>query len=602
MNTYGQHHKRSAGLTLPAGLVLGLALLLFSAVAAGEKQKVDDLKYGVVLFDFYQHKYFEALVEFEYADARGGIVGHGRYPELLKGGVSLSYGLDRQARDIFSALIAENTTQETQNRAWYFLAKMLYQRGDVSRAAENLNQIHGQVPTDIEQEYRYLATLVNIKLGQFDAAEAISKSFDKNSNYAPYLYFNLGVALGHKGQYERAIKNLQRVTDFVDENESSRRLADRAHMAIAFLLAEQNQFAQAYQQIRNVSVKGVYSNRALLGSGWASVNGQDYREALAPLTVLQNRSIAIPEVQEAVLLVPHVYEKLGVKGRAARGFISAYDRYGDALTQVSSARETLKEADVLELFVKNLDEMLGDSDWFGTAPAVSLNSLSPFLFELMSDHSFQSVLKELRDLYAIRNNLKEWKQKRDDFNLILSVRTRANGTAASKPDLDAYSEQRVALDAKAGSLRDRIQALNEDDRQRLTWLLDEIQDDLSASSTMIRQLKLSETPQVPVSAFQLLVNQYMDSTDVELDKTEKLIDKVESVMMELVNAELDVHEERIKYYRVQSHLAKVRILDRTLSEYDEPAPSPAKTELGAEHNAIPLSEHSPDGLENDDAS
>ena len=44
-------------------------------------------------------------------------------------------------------------------------------------------------------------------------------------------------------------------------------------------------------------------------------------------------------------------------------------------------------------------------------------------------------------------------------------------------------------------------------------------------------------------------------------------------MLELINAELDVHEERLKYYRVQAHLAKARILDRSLAALDNPVDS-----------------------------
>ena len=65
--------------------------------------------------------------------------------------------------------------------------------------------------------------------------------------------------------------------------------------------------------------------------------------------------------------------------------------------------------------------------------------------------------------------------------------------------------------------------------------------------------------------------EYAMGLEKELEKTNELINKVENVMIELINAELDVHEERLKYYQVQSHLAKVRILDSTLSDLDGPA-------------------------------
>lgn len=585
-----------------SALALCLALLTFSSAVLAEKHRVSDLKYGAVLFEFYQKKYFEALVEFEYAAARGGIHEHGDYPELLKGGVSLSYGLDRQAKDIFSKLISENTTQEIQNRAWFYLAKMLYLRGDIERSAANMIKIKGTVPNDIEQEYRYLAALVNIKSGHFDEAELISQSFDDDSAYAPYLYFNLGVALGKQSNFSHAIENLAKSAKYADDSEELNRLSDRAHMAIAYLYAQEDKFNDAYGEIRNVSASGVYSNRALLGSGWASVNNNAYREALAPLSILQSRSIAIPEVQEAVLLVPHIYEKLGLMGRAARGFISAYNRYSDALVQLEKARETLKQADILELFVRNLDDMLDESDWFGTAPKVSLNSLSPFLLDLMSDHSFQSVLKELRDLYAIRNNLNNWKLKRNDFKIILASRSRSSDGRKRSSVIENCATQQRKLQAKLSDLATRTSMLDAEDQKRILWILDEIGDDLDDSALMVSQVRHSSGVQMPIAGYAKLVDQNMESLDEQLSKTDKLIEKVESVMLELVNAELDVHEERIKYYRVQSHLAKARILDRSLTEMDNSAGDEPSDTHDGKTSSIPLSKHIQNGSGGDDAS
>ncbi len=551
-----------------ATITASACLLTGTPVALGDQVK--DLKYGVILFEFYQQKYFDTLVEYEYAGDKGGIQNHGSYPELLKGGVSLSYGLDDQARTIFSHVIAANAKEEIQNRAWYYLAKMLYLRGDISQAAATLSNIQGSMPHEIDQEYRYLAALVNIKLGYFEEATEISRSFDKNSQYAPFLHFNLGVALGKQKDYTGAIKSLVKAAEYADDNSDLKRLADRAHMAIAYLYSEENEKASAYSYINKVSTTGVFSNRALLGSGWTSVNNGDYQAALAPLRVLQSRSMAIPEVQEAVLLVPHVYEKLGLKGRAADGFINAYDRYNDALKQLSSARETLKDADVLELFVRNLDDMLDDNDWFGTAPAVSLNSLSPFLIDLMSDHSFQSVLKDLRDLYAIRNNLNSWKQKQDDFDVMLKSRSTSLGTSDRAEQVGSLSKRQVELQGKFHLLSERAASLDIAGQDRVRWLLGDIQFEINNAGMLSDQLGAPTGISLTKSDFETLVESNMDRLDSEIETTNALIEKVESVMLGLVGAELDIHEERLKYYRVQSHLAKVRILDSSLSDLDTP--------------------------------
>jgi len=553
-------------------VVTVVAMSAISALdsSAVHGHEVKDLKYGAVLFEYYQQKYFETLVEYEYANVRGGIQHHGTYPELLKGGVSLSYGLDMQAKEIFSRLIAENTPEEIQNRAWYYLAKMLYLRGDIERSATTLVNIRGAMPADIGQEYRYLAALINIKMGYYDEAEAISRSFDKDSSYAPYLYFNLGVAFGKQKDYRRAFNNLKKSTTYADGSNALNRLADRAYMATAYLYAEMHNLASAYDNIKHVSTSGVFSNRALLGTGWASVNNGSYEESLAPLTVLQQRSMSIPEVQEAVLLVPHVYEKLGLMGRAARGFISAYDRYSETLEQLSEARKTLKDTDVLELFVRNMDRLLGESDWFGTAPTVSVNSLSPFLIDMMSDHSFQSVLKDLRDLYAIRNNLNGWKRKRNDFEIIIAARSASPDAELRENNIENYSRRQSDLQKRYNDLTLRTASLDEDDKERVQWLLNDIHYEINSAGMMVKQLHVSPGVTRSTEDYAYLVKNDMEAIEKELEKTNELITSVESVLLGLINAELDIHEERLKYYRVQSHLAKARILDRSLASLDVP--------------------------------
>ena len=585
-------HKRR---WLGTGLVLAVGLAAGSSTVFGhEVNKAKDLKYGAVLFEYYQQKYFETLVEFEYAAERGGIHNHGDYPELLKGGVSLSYGLDLQAKEIFSRLISANTPEEVQNRAWYFLAKMLYLRGDPARAATTLSNIHGAMPEDVDDEYRYLAALINVKLGYYEEAESISRGFDKDSPYAPYLYFNLGVALGKEKRYESAVASLQRAASFADGSKLLDRLADRAHMAMAYLYAEgQQNPTNAYAQIKLVSASGIFSNRALLGSAWASVNNDAYEDALGSLFVLQQRSMAIPEVQEAVLLTPHVYEKLGLLGRASNGFISAYDRYGDALAQLEKARESLKGADVLELFVRNVDQMLGESDWFGTAPSVSLNSLSPFLIDRISDHSFQSVMKDLRDLYAIRNNLKGWKRKQDDFAVILKARSDSRKANSQYRNIKALAERQSALLDRYNLLNERASTLDAKDYERVQWLLGDLQFDINSASMLVSQLNDGPGVSLDVEGYALLVRSDMDVLDKELERTNELIGKVENVLRELIAAELDIHEERLKYYRVQAQLAKARILDRSLTALDDPGASDKRlaltgstaTEISSKHQS-----------------
>jgi hypothetical protein len=372
-------------------------------------------------------------------------------------------------------------------------------------------------------------------------------------------------------------------------------------MATAYLYADAQRLSDAYAQIERVNTSGVFSNRALLGSGWAYVNNGSYRDALAPLSVLEQRSMAVPEVQEAVILVPHVYEKLGLMGRAAKGFISASQRYGNTLEQLDKARETLKDADVLELFVRNMDEMLGESDWFGTAPSVSFNSLSPFLLEVMSDHSFQSVLKDLRDLYAIRNNLYSWKRKQDDFDVIIHSRSATLDTKLRKKNIRTYTGQQSELEERYTALEKRVDTLGNEDRERVQWLMDAIQFEINNASMMVAQLHDAPGVSMDADGYALLIKENMEILEKELEKANELISKVENVIIELINAELDIHEARLKYYRVQSQLAKVRILDQSLTEANGPSESEESGKPVSQGPIAPEDEHKVGARENGNA-
>lgn len=573
-----------------AGLALGLPCL--PAGAAQSVSEVHDLKYGAILFEFYQQNYFKALVEYAWAEDHGGVQNHGNYPELLKGGISLSYGLDTQAEEIFSRVAEVNLSEEVRNRAWFYLGKMQYLRGDANVAARNLSNIQGPLPDAVDSEYRYLAALVNVKLGYFSAGKAVADSIDNDSAFAPYFYFNLAIAFGGQENSGRAIAALEKVIDLDDGSEELHRLADRARMALSSLYARRDDQANAALQLSRISSTGAYSNRGLLGASWMAINQGAFRDALGPLDALATRSIALPEVQEAILLQPHVYEQMGLNGRAAQGFIDADHKFRDALGWLEKARQSLDQADVLELFVQNLDQVLGGSDWFGTAPSVSVNHLSPFLVELMSDHSFQSVLKDLRDLYAIRNNLENWQARRDDFDVILAARSGSLDSAGHRQGLSRLAQQLGQSRQQYQALASRIDSLEPDAQERLRWQLEDLAFDITRGEHMLKAL--SATHDISGGErFAEAVVRMMAQVDDQMVRTEGLITRLEDVMRTLVATELDIHEQRLEQYQVEAQLAKVRILDRSLQHLEitedddqsarESAAAPADQAEGGDH-------------------
>ena len=109
-------------------------------------QVIHDLRYGETLYHFYQENYFSAITRLTVAEKQHPIQDQGAEPELLLGSLYLSYGMHREAGEIFSRLLKSNVPQYTQDKAWYYLARLRYLGGHFSAAREALQKIKNALP------------------------------------------------------------------------------------------------------------------------------------------------------------------------------------------------------------------------------------------------------------------------------------------------------------------------------------------------------------------------------------------------------------------------------------------------------------------------
>ena len=199
---------------------------------ADEEIKLRDLKYGTILFDYYQQNYFASLIGYEVANSRGELNHQINEALLLNGGMTLSYGLPDDAESIFKKLLGVkgadantekpdiNITDEVRNKAWFYLAKMYYHKGEGKKAAVTLGYIHGDIPSDIQNEFNYLATLINIRNNNLNSAEKALDGIMKGSVFEPYLIFNLASSQLKSGDITRSDVNFQKVLEYGKEHKA----------------------------------------------------------------------------------------------------------------------------------------------------------------------------------------------------------------------------------------------------------------------------------------------------------------------------------------------------------------------------------------------
>lgn len=542
-----------------------------------EEVKLRDLKYGTILFDYYQQNYFASLIGYEVANSRGELNHQIDEARLLHGGMTLSYGLPDEAESIFQQLLnakdKKEISEEVRNKAWFYLAKMYYHKGEANKAGETLNYISGDIPQDIHNEYNYLATLINIRNKNLTSAEEALNSVMKGSVFEPYLIFNLASSQLKNGDTPNSEVNFQKVIDYGTNHpeEEFQVLADRAKQALAHIDIEQENLLAAWLHLQFVRTTGLYSNRALLSYGWSAIKLERYDIAIPALRALDRRSISIAEVQEAKVLLGHLYEQQKAPRTALKQYLLAEKSFASGIASIESARRVIAGQRIPEEFVINLDAMMDETDWYGSQPSLDYNKLTPFLIDLMSSNSFHVVLKELRDLYALRENLSYWSRQAQEHQLIIRHRRQGWSSERLGSFIDDSRIQKDAMEVEISELALHAKTLSVKEQDRFAPLLDSTKDDFKFLETNFTKIEKIKKPYKESEKTLLWMAKLHERIHQQLIQTDNMIKKLESVMRIVVNAELDKHEERMRYYWAQARLGKARLYDQTLNSIEEDA-------------------------------
>src|SRR5258706_4692120 len=108
----------------------------FAAPAEELRHPIKDPHYGDTLFHFFQEHYFTAITTLMASQHFERVAQHADEAEVLRGGMLLSYGMHREAGEIFAQLIEKGASPAVQDRAWFYLAKIRYQRGFLAEATD----------------------------------------------------------------------------------------------------------------------------------------------------------------------------------------------------------------------------------------------------------------------------------------------------------------------------------------------------------------------------------------------------------------------------------------------------------------------------------
>ena len=441
-------------------LLVLLALVVPVAYAATTEKEpivVEDPHYGEVLFYFYQEDYFPAIVKLLAAQEQQKLDDHAEDAELLLGGMYLSYGHHLEAAAIFERMLAGNVSNDIRDRTWFFLAKIWYQRGYFEKSQEALNFIAGELPDNLRREALMMQAQILIESGEFDSAISLLQNWEGKTEWASYAKFNIGVALVRSGRIEEAQQVLADLGRLNPYNEELTSLRDKANLALGYALLQDDQPAAAKLPLQRVRLQGPFSNKALLGVGWADAEMDNFQRALVPWMALRGRDLLDSAVLESMLAIPYAMAKLESISQAADHYLNAIEAFYEENNRLDRTIAHIESGEMFDQFLTT--DPMGSTGWYWQLAQLPEGPEARYLFHLLAKHEFQEGLKNYRDLDYLHRNLDTWQGSIDVYGNMLETRKEAYEErlprvedALGRADLDGMVNDKLDLDSTLNSI------------------------------------------------------------------------------------------------------------------------------------------------------
>lgn len=410
-------------------------------------------------------------------------------PLLLKGGISLAYGLEEQAADIFDQVLKQAADPKTQTQAWLLLGKALFQKQDYTLASNALANItldnadEHLDPLDKDewiytqsQLYTINSSGVNQSQRQARDSSYWLESLTANSIYRQYVTYNKGLAQLQDGQYLASLSTLDAVgkenNSFLpdifsgwfgplraDNSNELAALRDRANLTLGYAHLKNQQTLPSIEAFKRVRLDSIDTDSALLGYGWAAAQREEFQVAVSVWKQLQQKPHRNEFVMESFLASAFAYEQAFAPTQAIANLNLGLKRYAQEVRFLKQSMETVDDT-----FFLNLGK---NASW--------ADSIPEHLSDIMLSNEFRSQLSWLSDSIEIERSLKQWQTRLNTYDLMLDERQQENAVRVEDLQNNRTLGKLSQLKTRRDQLNNRLEQATNDplllaDEQQLAWL------------------------------------------------------------------------------------------------------------------------------------
>lgn len=225
----------------------------------------------------------------------------------------------------------------------YAFAAYYYSHDQWTKTIDTIKPIANDLPP---HEYQHAMLMQGVSLQNLRhhrKALAVYKKIPANSTDYVAARINMAMANLRQGWWTDTYDILKKLLKRQDVRQNQD-LADRLHTIIGYTFLQQNYYRNSRKAFRKVKLKGAYTNQALLGIALDAGYQKDYVGALNATRILKNKQTNALQVDEANLLLPYFYEKLGQTATASAGYSDAIKYYEGRLRALKLAIKASQDA------------------------------------------------------------------------------------------------------------------------------------------------------------------------------------------------------------------------------------------------------------------
>lgn len=384
---------------------------------------------------------------------------------------TLNFGITQRAETIYRELAIDRGNALSVARARIQVAEYLYQRGRYRESIADLEAVRNSLPKEALLDWQDLmgrALLAQRRYGE--AASVLTEIKDAGPQRA-FTRYNLGVALVKDGRVAQGLSVLDRVgqIDAADDDELA--IRDKANLVLGYHFLRQQQAGTAVNVFQRIRSEGPFSNRALLGLGWAYLapaggkqkkvpTGDDkapsstlktlstigvllrpgfldddiykraglsafrltkasadeeegLKRALVPWLELIARDPIDPAVQEGFLAIPYTLDRLGAHLQAQQYYEQAIGALEASRKRIDESIYYVKSGRMVSTMVRRTYN--AESGWAWELKDLPDAEETYYLQSVIVGNRFQEQLKNYRDALLLVRSLEGWAKRAEEL-------------------------------------------------------------------------------------------------------------------------------------------------------------------------------------------